>query len=130
MSLKDRRFALHVCHANGKPFKAPRIMAMLDTVVQRGTAQPAGDPDVGILTGLFVWVGVGPALSARVAAAWHRNKWARARSDLESASPQNAASLCAIQSAAFVVCLDADAQDESLPEICVRNWAGPSTSRW
>ena len=68
-----------------------------------------------------------PALGALTAAP--RDHWAKARRALLSANPANAAALEAIQSAAFVVCLD-DAAPVTLAERAHQYWHGDGRNRW
>ncbi|KAI9901488.1 hypothetical protein N3K66_003305 [Trichothecium roseum] len=59
----------------------------------------------------------------------HRDVWADARQALLDTSPKNQASLEAIESASFVVCLD-DASPVTMEERAHQYWHGDGANRW
>ncbi|ODV90646.1 hypothetical protein CANCADRAFT_2379 [Tortispora caseinolytica NRRL Y-17796] len=72
-------------------------------------------------------VNVGPGLGALTS--MNRDDWARARSAVLQASPENAAALEAIEAASFVVCLD-DVEPVTLEERAHTMWHGDGLNRF
>ncbi|KAF2742096.1 acyltransferase ChoActase/COT/CPT [Sporormia fimetaria CBS 119925] len=70
-----------------------------------------------------------PSTPIGVLTSQNRDIWTDVYGQLKSASPVNAASLKAIESAAFVVCLD-DASPVTLEERAHQYWHGDGSNRW
>ena len=93
--------------AGGRQLNTSELEAQFRRIYQKATRAPA----VGALT------------------SENRDVWTQARKHLLSASPANAAALEAIQSSAFVVCLD-DATPVTLTERAHQYWHGDGCNRW
>ncbi|BGP19341.1 hypothetical protein JCM10213v2_007430 [Rhodosporidiobolus nylandii] len=108
---KNRFFSVPVLDAEGKEYGVEQLKSSIERVVKQADKEEKA-PAVGVLTGI------------------NRDRWAEAHSHLSTLSI-NAASLRALETAAFVICLDESAPSE-IVDFSKRLWMGMDEggNRW
>ncbi|GAA6021226.1 hypothetical protein JCM10207_002580 [Rhodosporidiobolus poonsookiae] len=113
---RGRFFSIPVVDEQGEEYGVEQIREAVKRVMDEADAKEEG-PRVGVLTGI------------------NRDRWAEAYSHLSS-SPTNAATLRALQTSAFVICLDSSSPQPSTAQGIVqfskRLWTGADEggNRW
>lgn len=103
-------FKIETVTASGEPLGASALEAHFQAILDRRAAPEDAEAPVGTLT------------------SWHRDRWAQARARMLR-HPRNRQALHAIESAAFVLCLD-DARPSTLAEIGKGLLHGDGRNRW
>lgn len=111
VAIRKNRFYKILHEVNGQTLNTGELEAQFRRVYELAAATADVAPPVGFLT------------------SENRDVWTDAREALAAANPINAEALEAIDSAAFVVCLD-DAAPVTLEERAHQYWHGNGSNRW